>query len=332
MSDRVDAVSGLRLSGRFYTQVIAAQLHDIAHSAALLGWGSDVLGYDTLRSTDHGWGPRVLVFTEHPVPELALPETFAGHRVQFGWAGVEPRAWVTVTRLDSWLQGQLGVDATHELDLIDWLLIPQQRLLGVTAGAVFADPDGALAAVRSRLAWYPDQLWRWLLACQWQLIAQEEAFVARTAEVGDMIGSRVVAARHVRQLMRLALLLSRRYAPYQKWLGTAFARLDHHDDLPAMLTTALAGSQDALGEAFLAMAARQDASGLAPPVHARIGNYHDRPARVIMADRYADALSDTITDPWLRTLPLTGSVDQIVDNTDVLERPDLCRRLAPLYG
>ena len=47
--------------------------------------------------------------------------------------------------------------------------------------------------------------------------------MARTAEVGDETGSAVTAGRLVRDAMRLALLLDRRSAPYQKWLGTAFA-------------------------------------------------------------------------------------------------------------
>lgn len=319
------------MSQRFYTQVIAPQLAGVSHSAALLGWGSDVLGYDTERSTDHGWGPRVLIFTDAQVAEPDLPASFDGVPVRFGWAGVPPRSWVTVTRLDQWLRGQLGTDATGGLDVLDWLLVPQQRLLGVTAGAVFADQTGALAAVRSRLEWYPDEVWRWMLACQWHRIAQEEAFVARTAEVGDTTGSTVVAARQVRELMRLALLLARRYAPYQKWLGTAFARIAHDDGLPDALAGAVTGDQHALGAAYLAVAGRQDAAGLAAPVHARLGDYHDRPARVIMADRFADALAATVTDPLLSALPQIGSIDQVVDNTDVLERPALCRQLEALY-
>ncbi|WP_202870597.1 DUF4037 domain-containing protein [Kribbella sp. VKM Ac-2571] len=91
--------------------------------------------------------------------------------------------------------------------------------------------------VRDALAWYPDQIWRWTLACQWSRIAQEEAFVQRTHEVGDELGSRVVAARLVRDLMRLAMLQARTYAPYSKWLGTAFARLGHPDGLDVALAT-----------------------------------------------------------------------------------------------
>ncbi|HWD74857.1 MAG TPA: DUF4037 domain-containing protein, partial [Solirubrobacteraceae bacterium] len=46
----------------------------------------------------------------------------------------------------------------------------------------------------------------------------------RCAEAGDELGSAVVTARLARDLMRLCLLMRRRYPPYSKWLGTAFAR------------------------------------------------------------------------------------------------------------
>lgn len=35
-------------------------------------------------------------------------------------------------------------------------------------------------------------------------------------------GSAVITARLARDLMRLCLLMDRRYPPYSKWLGTAF--------------------------------------------------------------------------------------------------------------
>ncbi|MGD6748549.1 DUF4037 domain-containing protein [Streptomyces sp. BH105] len=59
-------------------------------------------------------------------------------------------------------------------------------------------------------------MWRHLLACQWQRISQEEAFVGRCAESGDDLGSALVAGRLVRDLMRLCLLPDRRCAPYGK--------------------------------------------------------------------------------------------------------------------
>lgn len=35
---------------------------ELKYSAALIGEGSGVLGFDTERSTDHDWGPRILLF------------------------------------------------------------------------------------------------------------------------------------------------------------------------------------------------------------------------------------------------------------------------------
>jgi len=333
------------LSATLYTEAVRPLLGALPHAAALLGWGSDVLGYDTARSTDHGWGPRLLVLlgSDDGIEEVSrllearLPEHVRGWPVRFGWDAVAVAHHVTVTTLPRWLVEHLGVDATAGMTDLDWLLTPQQRLLGVVAGAVHADHTGALAAVRRRLSWYPDQVWRWLLACQWHRIAQEEAFVARTAEVGDELGSAVVAARLVRDLVRLALLLDRRYAPYSKWLGTAFARAPHPDGLPAHLAEAVHAPdvvrrEAGLAAAYATLAARHNASGLTDPVDPTLRTYFERPARVLMADRFTEACLATVADPALRRLPLVGAVDQAVDSTDLLEGPGTWRRLAPLYA
>jgi hypothetical protein len=337
-------VPAAALSRAFHAEVVAPLLGSRPHGAALLGWGSDVLGYDTERSTDHGWGPRLLVLLddEGAVDDVGgavsagLPERFRGWPVRYGWDGAEPTDHVTVTTLPRWLVAHLGVDATAGMSTLDWLLTPQQRLLGVVAGAVHADPSGELGALRDRLAWYPDEIWRWLLACQWRRLAQEEAFVARTAEVGDDTGSAITAARLARDGMRLALLLGRRYAPYQKWLGTAFARLPHTDGLPEQLARAveasdLAARETALAQAYTALGRRHNAAGITAEVDVAIGSYHGRPGQVLMADRFADACLATVSLPELRKLPLIGSVDHVVDSTDVLESPEHFRRLAGLY-
>ena len=51
-----DFVPGIELCGAFYAQVVrpalAVAFPDLRYSAALLGTGSEVLGFDTERSTD----------------------------------------------------------------------------------------------------------------------------------------------------------------------------------------------------------------------------------------------------------------------------------------
>src|SRR5262249_26364753 len=92
---------------------------------------------------------------------------------------------------------ELGVDPDTPLTVVDWLLMPQQRLLGVTSGAVFHDGLQALVPLREKFAFYPRDVWLYLLAAQWTRISQEEAFVGRCGDLGDEIGSQVIAARLV---------------------------------------------------------------------------------------------------------------------------------------
>jgi hypothetical protein len=61
----------LELNAAFYREVVEPLVRHVPHAAALLGWGSDVFGYDTARSTDHGWGPRLQVFVDaHAVGDV----------------------------------------------------------------------------------------------------------------------------------------------------------------------------------------------------------------------------------------------------------------------
>jgi hypothetical protein len=72
------------------------------------------------------------------------------------------------------------------------------------------------------------------------------------------------------------------------------------------------------------VAKRHNALGITAPVDERIGLFHDRPFRVLGSGRFVDACLTRVSDPWLRTLPLTG----FVDSTDVLSKPALFPRTA----
>ncbi len=341
-------IPGLRLAAEYYTEVVRPLLDraypGLAYSAALLGSGSEVLGFDSQRSTDHNWGPRLQVFlaaSSGPSGgpsggpgsgEIAamlagrIPATFRGHRTVFPGTedpGGTARHWVDVHPLRSWLQGQLGFDPTQPVGLLDWLATPAQRLAEVTAGAVFYDGPGELTQARARLAWYPRDVWLYVLACQWQRIAEEEAFPGRCGEAGDELGSAVVTARLARDLMRLCLLMARRYPPYSKWLGTAFARLPGVTDVAPALTHAVSAAdwrtrEQHLCHAYAAAATLHNRLGLTPPLDPETRPYYDRPYQVLGAGRFAAALREAITDPQIRRLPGMGAVDQFVDSTDAL--------------
>lgn len=351
-------VPGLELARRFYWQavrpILDRHLPDLPHTAALVGTGSEVLGFDTERSTDHNWGPRLQLFLDHDdarqhsgrISGLLsdhLPVTFLGYPTNIEPVGGRDRAMrhtdgpvhhaVTIAELGDWLVNHLGFTPLHDLTAADWLACPTQRLAELTGGAVFHDGLARLEPVRQRLAWYPDDLWRHVLACQWLRISQEEAFVGRCGHVDDELGSAVIAARLIRDLMRLCLLMARRYPPYAKWLGSAFTQLPIADTTAPTLAAALAATdwrerEQRLATAYEAIATAHNALGLTDPVDPTTRPYHTRPYRVLHAERFTAALLDTITDPAVRALPLIGGVDQYVDSTDVLTDPVLTRAVA----
>src|SRR3712207_8933590 len=94
----------------------------------------------------------------------------------------------------------------------------------MTAGAVFHD-DLDLERVRQRLAYYPRDVWLYLMLAGWWRVHPEVNLVGRAGYVGDELGSSVIGSEIVSGLMRLSFLIERRYAPYSKWFGTAFSEL-----------------------------------------------------------------------------------------------------------
>ncbi|MFC6901249.1 DUF4037 domain-containing protein [Nonomuraea dietziae] len=215
-------VPGLELSRAYYADVVAPLVADIPHSAALIGPGSEVLAFDTQRSADHDWGPRVLLFVPpgaaaeaEAAVEAGLPSFFRGYPTVFAQHG-QVRHGVRVAELGGWLSSRLGFDPRGPITPLDWLSAPWQALAEVTCGEVFHDGLEELNRVRAALRWYPDDLWRYVLACQWQRIGQEESFPGRCAEVGDELGSATLGGRLVREVMRLALLQRRRYPPLRQ--------------------------------------------------------------------------------------------------------------------
>ncbi len=64
--------------------------------------------------------------------------------------------------------------------------------------------------------------------------------------------------------------------------------------------------------------------------------YYGRPYRTLFAGRFAQALVETIGEGEVRDLldrvGLIGGIDQWIDNTDLLDRPELFSRARLVYG
>jgi hypothetical protein len=350
-------VPGLQLSAEFYREavapILAAEYPGVPYSAALLGSGSEVLGFDTEMSSDHHWGPRVMIFVRdadhtryHEAMRLTLsqqlPRIFHGYPTNFTppdpedngvqhlqkseFGPINHRVEILTVR-GFWLD-YLDFDIDYEIESVDWLTFPEQKLRSLVAGAIFHDEIG-LQAGRDRFAYYPHDVWLYLLAAGWARIGQEEHLMGRAGYVGDEIGSALIGARLVHDIMRLCFLMEQQYAPYPKWFGTAFQRLDAAASLTPILQRALSAStwqerQDHLAAAFEVIAARHNQLSLTEALPEKTTLFFGRPFRVIGGEKFSRALCTRITDPTVRRLiqlPLIGGVDQFSDNADLSSDP-----------
>jgi hypothetical protein len=374
-------IPGLKLSELFYHEVVRPILEHhfpgLPHSAALIGYGSDVLGYDTSVSRDHMWGPRLQLFLDeenfdtsraavNDVLRNELPTHFLGYSTHFSKPNpldhgvrvsedIDKRPVEHLIEIDTirgYWQRTGRVDPLHNPTVTDWLTIPQQQLLEWTAGKVFHD-DLGLEAVCQRFAWYPRDVWLYLLASQWAQIAEIEAFVGRTWQLCDPLGSQLVSTQIVEYLIKLCFLMERLYAPYAKWLGTAFKDLHCYPDMQPLLASILSSPDYPQREPWLVKAYSRvtelhNALQITPPIDVCTRTYsgwhvynaeqrelafddpkNTRPHQVIFAGRFVDAIRAEIRDLEVLALrPNLGSVSQFLrESCPAVQSTDFCRNL-----
>ncbi len=353
-------VPGLVLAEALYKDgvapILAGEFPALEYGAALLGAGSDVLGFDTEMSMDHDWGPRLQLFLDErnidlapaidaalrrllPASVLGFPTNYARHPggerlMALSAQGEEIQHAVTLTTLPAYLQAYLGWDPATGLTAADWLSFPSQKLRSLgQAGAVFRDGSG-LNEMRRQFAWYPPDVARYLLASSWSRIGEDEHLMGRAGFIGDELGARLLAGRVAHELMRLCFLLESQFAPYAKWYGTAFARLTCGPALTALLDDLLESRDWQVRDAAYAVAVERVAAlhqhaGLCLDVPAVPSRFYGRPFRVIWGERFATSLLASVTDPGIAALAtrrLIGGIDHVSTNTALLE--DTTRRTA----
>ena len=359
-------VPGLELGRLFFNEavkpIIDRAFPDLRYAAALLGTGSEVLRFDTEMSTDHEWGPRVDLFLRDDdiavrkalddVLRATLPHRFRGYPTSFSAPNLADGGTRTLEARDSGLVDHkiriitpsgfflsyLGADSERDPDVADWLMFPSQKLRTVTSGAIFHDAIG-LDERRRRFAFYPRDVWLYLLASGWARIGQEEHLMGRAGIVGDEIGSALIGGRLVRDVMRLCFLMERTYAPYPKWFGTAFARLRCAHALTPHLGSALQSRtwperERHLVAVYEIVAGMHNSLKITDHVPATAVRFFGRPFQVIALNGFADALLARIQDPKLRRLaehPPIGSIDQFSDSTDLVDHVGWQGALRRLY-
>ena len=362
-----DFIHGLELSRLFFDEavkpILDADFPGLRYAAARLGTGSEVLGFDDETSTDHCWGARVDLFlseADHAAARDAIDDALRRklpHRIRdYPTSFSEPdptdngtfhlearedgpvnhRVEMFTTR--GFFLYYLAFDIERDIEPADWLTFPEQKLRTITSGEIFHDELG-LKDVRERFRYYPHDVWLYQLASAWARVGQEEHLMGRAGAVGDELGSALIGARLVRDLMRLCFLMERAYAPYPKWFGTAFKRLSCAGEISPALDAALRAAtwderERHLVSAYEQAARMHNALGLTDPLPDTARDFFGRPFQVIALHGFADALLARITDENVRRIAARhpiGSIDLFSDSTDLVSHTDWRAPLRKLY-
>ncbi|MFC1810650.1 DUF4037 domain-containing protein [Patescibacteria group bacterium] len=356
-------IPGLQLSEQFYKEVvkdlIETEFHGLKYSAALIGSGSEVLGFDTPMSADHHWGPRVIIFISSEdirhrkrissFLSTNLPPKFKGYSTNFSdpdelnvqmlietKKGEPINHRVGITTIKEYFQNYLGINPYKKLTIYDWLTLSEQKLGSLQSGKIFHDKVGLKKAL-NKIGYYPKDVWLYLLASEWAKISQEEPFVGRCGDVKDEIGSSIIAARLVQSIMKLCFLMEKEYSPYSKWFGTAFSKLKCAKKLSLHLSNVLNSSkwkerEKHFAQTYKILVQMHNRLKLTKPFAARISSFHGRPYKVIRGDVFANELKKKIKEPAIKRISANiGSVNQLTDTVDLLENDKLLRKLKVLY-
>ncbi len=228
-----DFIKGLELCEGFFNEcakpIIDKYFPDLQYSAGLIGYGSDVLGYDDEVSRDHMWGPRFYMFlSENDIDKKDeifnkfaenLPYEYMGYSVNFtepdpNDCGVQHPQFIDsgkvnplifIQTFDEFLIDEIGTADLDNITPLDWLAFSEHRLLSLVSGKLFVDKLN-IRKQTDKIKFYPDDVKLYLIASQWEIISSEQAFVKRCGKVSDEIGSQMICARIAERLMRLCFL------------------------------------------------------------------------------------------------------------------------------
>ncbi len=357
-------IKGLDLCEGFFNtyakNIIECNFPNLKYTAGLIGYGSDVLGYDDVVSTDHMWGPRFYLFLSEKDIDLKddifqslsenLPYTYEGYSVNFtepdpNDCGVQHPQFITegkvnplvfIQTFDDYLTEQLGTSDLDNINPFEWLAFSEHRLLSLVSGKLFVD-DLNCAEKISKIKYYPEDVKLYMIASCWNLVSSEQAFVKRCGECGDEIGSQIICSRIAERLMRLCFLYKDTYAPYSKWFGTAFTKLDVDEKIKdtiqgALFAKDLKGREEKLVEAQAMVANMHNESNLTDYVDYKIKSYFGRDIKVIFADKFVDATVKELKNTAFENTPLIGTLSQFGGLSSFADEKEYYEQIIRLYG
>lgn len=357
-------IPGIKLSERFYNDAVKEQLEenypDLHYAAALIGRGSEVLGYDDNMSTDHHWGPRFYLFLKDndfqeyniEIKEFLaqnLPTSFLGYSTN--WSEPDPNDSmnqcliekkkppinhrIKIYTVKSYLRETLHISKLN-LSELDWFSIPEQILLEFTSGKIFYDSYGELTHAREILSYYSHSIWLFKIIAQLERLSQEMVFVGRTGGIGDDLGSMIETSRLVRFIMEMAFILEKKYIPYQKWFGRAFDDLPIAKSLKPILTSILRESdwrsrEKILCEAYMEIIQKINSLKITPNIEIKQKSFYNRPHMVVPFESIIREFEKRLNGKFKDLKYPIGTINQFIDNCNILSDAEYSKNVKLFY-
>lgn len=240
-------ISGLELSKCYYETygkaMLKEQFPEYADrvAAGLVGHGSECLGFDDMCSKDHDFGPGFCLWlTEEDYEKVgqkmqeayeALPKAFMGYPARN--TSKRGGGRVGVLSIPEFYEEFTGNGAWSEME--------DEKLAMAVNGEVFDDPLGDFSAIREQLQnGMPFAVWKRRLANAVALTAQAGQYnYGRCKKRNDIVAANLALDEFVREGMRTAYLLNRRYMPYYKWAWRGLENLERLSELKPLFEQVL---------------------------------------------------------------------------------------------
>lgn len=240
-------ISGLELSKCYYETygkaMLKEQFPEYADrvAAGLVGHGSECLGFDDMWSKDHDFGPGFCLWlTEKDYEKVgqkmqeayeALPKAFMGYPARN--TSKRGGGRVGVLSIPEFYEEFTGNGAWSEME--------DEKLAMAVNGEMFDDPLGEFSAIREQLQnGMPFAVWKRRLANAVALTAQAGQYnYGRCKKRNDIVAANLALDEFVREGMRTAYLLNRRYMPYYKWAWRGLENLECLSELKPLFEQVL---------------------------------------------------------------------------------------------
>jgi hypothetical protein len=356
-------MKGLELSEAFYWEIvrpiIANQFPQLLekHAAGLIGYGSDVLGYDDELSRDHEWGARCYIWLldsdydlyaaslnhafNEKIPTLykGYPARFSvdvSHEVLIPYNGESNLHHIAITSVSRHMKIQLGIN-TAEPSIIEWLVLPEQKLMEWTRGKIFTDPVGEITAVRKTLTYLPDDVWRYKLKYAWSSF--RHLYVAGlTALRGDALSARLCLNKMVEKAVQLIFLYNKRYRPgTYKWISRELLQISPKannmikqlEDI--LLESNVITAVEQLEDLLMVLVKQHNDMKLTEFIELKPATSYARGLQSYSYIAIEDALFASLPKE-LQDLEIPGSLDQFITSEHILVWADHYSKFKPIYS